>query len=182
MEIASLEEELRQANIGFCVKNKNRQVVFQNPVCMGHCHDKTDAVCSSGCMGRVGAENLDSPLGQGTYLLKNTTTPGGNNCDAVVINTPDRIFTFLYAATPGKQSVTLVGAETLTKREEEIFDLILHGYSNQQIIDKLFISRSTLKTHINNIYRKLPEGERKALIKKRGYVASFRLLLRSCII
>lgn len=43
----------------------------------------------------------------------------------------------------------------LTKREEEILLLISHGKTNQQIADGLYISLSTVKTHVANIYSKL---------------------------
>jgi len=49
----------------------------------------------------------------------------------------------------------------LTNRQREIFDLIAEGKSNKEIIDKLFIELSTLKTHINKIYKTLEISNRK---------------------
>ncbi len=43
----------------------------------------------------------------------------------------------------------------LTKREEEVRDLIISGITNRQIAERLFISLVSVKGHINNIYRKL---------------------------
>jgi LuxR family maltose regulon positive regulatory protein len=40
-------------------------------------------------------------------------------------------------------------------RELEVLALIAAGKSNQEIASKLFVSTSTVKTHINNLYRKL---------------------------
>ena len=45
--------------------------------------------------------------------------------------------------------------EQLTKQEQNILNLLLTDKSNKEIADTLFISLSTVKTHINNIYRKL---------------------------
>jgi LuxR family transcriptional regulator, maltose regulon positive regulatory protein len=45
--------------------------------------------------------------------------------------------------------------EPLSERELEVLALIAAGDSNQQIARKLFISVSTVKTHVNNLYRKL---------------------------
>lgn len=42
----------------------------------------------------------------------------------------------------------------LTPREAELAILIIKGLNNQDIANKLFISVSTVKTHINNIFRK----------------------------
>jgi DNA-binding CsgD family transcriptional regulator len=49
----------------------------------------------------------------------------------------------------------------LTNRQCEIFELIIKGKSNKEIMDKLFIELSTLKTHINHIYKTLEIGNRK---------------------
>ncbi len=43
----------------------------------------------------------------------------------------------------------------LTKREQEVLDLIARGLNNQQIADKLFISPRTADTHRTNIMQKL---------------------------
>ncbi|MDF9824605.1 DNA-binding CsgD family transcriptional regulator [Breznakia sp. PF5-3] len=54
----------------------------------------------------------------------------------------------------------------LTKREKEIFLLILEHYGNMEIADKLCISSGTLKAHIHNIYAKANVTHRNELIKK----------------
>ena len=43
----------------------------------------------------------------------------------------------------------------LTKRELEVVDLIVFGYSNRDIAKMLFISEHTAKDHTKNIYRKV---------------------------
>jgi LuxR family transcriptional regulator, maltose regulon positive regulatory protein len=45
--------------------------------------------------------------------------------------------------------------EPLSEREMEVLALIAAGNSNEEIASKLFVSVSTVKTHINNLYRKL---------------------------
>ncbi|HSW35136.1 MAG TPA: helix-turn-helix transcriptional regulator [Candidatus Limnocylindrales bacterium] len=42
----------------------------------------------------------------------------------------------------------------MTTREKEIFELLLQGYANKIIADRLFISDNTLKSHLKKIYRK----------------------------
>lgn len=44
---------------------------------------------------------------------------------------------------------------TLTKQEQNILQLLLQDKSNKDIADTLFVSLSTVKTHVNNVYRKL---------------------------
>ena len=45
--------------------------------------------------------------------------------------------------------------EPLSGRELEILQLVAAGKSNRQIATELFVSVGTVKTHLNNLYRKL---------------------------
>lgn len=45
--------------------------------------------------------------------------------------------------------------KSLTKREIEVLKLVANGYSNRLIGEFLYISSHTVRTHRNNIYRKL---------------------------
>ena len=56
----------------------------------------------------------------------------------------------------------------LTPNENEILALIEKGYSNKDISNELFISVSTVKTHINNIFKKKKVAKREDLIKKKS--------------
>lgn len=55
---------------------------------------------------------------------------------------------------------------TLTSQEEKIAKLICDGLSNKEIASNLFISSSTVKTHIRNLYSKLEISNRQQLIEK----------------
>ena len=54
----------------------------------------------------------------------------------------------------------------LSKRELEILNLLAEGHSNQEIAAKLFISVSTVKTHIQNLFEKLDVKRRIQAIEK----------------
>ena len=43
----------------------------------------------------------------------------------------------------------------LTVRENEILLMLLKGKSNREIADMMYVSPETIKTHLQNIYRKL---------------------------
>lgn len=45
--------------------------------------------------------------------------------------------------------------DELTNREKEVLALVAKGVSNQEIAEKLFIKEVTVKTHLNNIFKKL---------------------------
>lgn len=51
----------------------------------------------------------------------------------------------------------------LTERQKEVYDLIISGKTNNEIMAELFIEQSTLKSHINQIYKKLNIKNRKEL-------------------
>lgn len=54
--------------------------------------------------------------------------------------------------------------EGLTGREQEIFVEIARGRSNKEIAETLFISEGTVKTHVNNLLRKLELRDRVQLL------------------
>ena len=54
----------------------------------------------------------------------------------------------------------------LTKRETDVLKLIAEGYSNEEIAEKMFISKNTVKSHIKNIYLKLDVKNRIQVLKK----------------
>lgn len=55
---------------------------------------------------------------------------------------------------------------SLSKQELTIQNLILQGKSNKEIANELFISLSTVKSHITNIYKKLRVSSRQELVQK----------------
>ena len=52
----------------------------------------------------------------------------------------------------------------LTRREVEVFRLIVRGLSNAELCHALFISHDTLRTHLKSIYRKAGAKDRVSLI------------------
>ena len=50
--------------------------------------------------------------------------------------------------------------DDLTAREEEVLDLLTQGNNYKGIAGKLFISETTVKTHVNNIFQKLQVNDR----------------------
>lgn len=48
----------------------------------------------------------------------------------------------------------------LTAREEEVLDLLTQGNNYKAIAKNLFISETTVKTHVNNIFQKLQVNDR----------------------
>lgn len=65
-----------------------------------------------------------------------------------------------------KNSSSLFIEANLSKQERKIQSLILEGKSNKEIANELFISLSTVKSHISNIYNKLQISDRQELLQK----------------
>jgi len=61
---------------------------------------------------------------------------------------------------------SLVSQLELSKRELEILGLLAEGHSNQEIAAKLFVSLSTVKTHIQNLFEKLDVKRRTQAVEK----------------
>jgi DNA-binding CsgD family transcriptional regulator len=63
-------------------------------------------------------------------------------------------------------NTSLISQLELSKRELEILGLLAQGHSNQEIAAKLFISLSTVKTHIQNLFEKLDVKRRIQAVEK----------------
>ncbi len=50
--------------------------------------------------------------------------------------------------------------DALTPREEEVLQLLTQGVTYKGVAGKLFISETTVKTHVNNIFQKLQVSDR----------------------
>ncbi|MCK8480782.1 helix-turn-helix domain-containing protein [Psychroserpens algicola] len=70
---------------------------------------------------------------------------------------------FLFSAMKRKKKKHSNAIEQLTKQEQNVLDLLLTDNTNKAIAETLFVSVSTVKTHVNNIYKKLNVNSRDEL-------------------
>mgnify|MGYP000864456234 FL=1 len=73
---------------------------------------------------------------------------------------------FVSKHEPFEPDASQISQLELGKREMEILNLMAQGLSNQEIGEKLFISLSTVKTHIQNLYQKLDVKRRTQAVEK----------------
>jgi LuxR family maltose regulon positive regulatory protein len=66
----------------------------------------------------------------------------------------------IQKASSRDESEPLAMAASISPREQEILRLLSAGLSSQEIAERCFISTSTVKTHIENIFRKLGVNSR----------------------
>ncbi|HMT08451.1 MAG TPA: response regulator transcription factor [Pyrinomonadaceae bacterium] len=63
-------------------------------------------------------------------------------------------------AGPFEQNEVNLRQTGISKREFEVLELLAAGLSNQEIAEKLFVSNSTVKTHVSNVLAKLDASRR----------------------
>lgn len=56
--------------------------------------------------------------------------------------------------------------ENITYRENEVLKLVIQGFSNKEIAEKLFITHHTVKAHLSQIYKKFGVTNRTAAAVK----------------
>jgi DNA-binding NarL/FixJ family response regulator len=66
-----------------------------------------------------------------------------------------RVITSLFSHIAGDQGEAKKMHAGLTKREEEVLELIVQGYSNKEIAALLFLQHQTVKNHVRAIFSKL---------------------------
>ncbi|NOR54234.1 MAG: response regulator, partial [Candidatus Aminicenantes bacterium] len=66
-----------------------------------------------------------------------------------------RFFEGETTADSGEEARAGTLKEVLTLREKEILSILTKGHTNKEIAQTLFISEKTVKSHLNNIFRKL---------------------------
>ncbi len=65
-----------------------------------------------------------------------------------------------------RQPEPVLITEQLTMKEKEVMALLTEGFSNKEIAQKLYVSESTVKSHVSSILRKLEVQDRtQAVIK-----------------
>lgn len=157
--------------IGICVKDLERRVLEQNDECIRLCGDRRGSVCEKGCMSGYRSSSAAPSLSEGIRLSRSLAPAGSNLCEAAIVNDGERITTLLYAIERrSRQELALAAEAPLSAREREIISLVSSGVSNEDVARRLFISKATLRTHLNNIYKKLPEELRLSLSRWRSRI------------
>lgn len=95
------------------------------------------------------------------WALRDLRSPAGSSASVGSSTRPEK----LESPNPESDRAFDLGAIPVTEREREVIALALSGETNGAIAERLFISESTVKKHLNNAFRKLGIGSRWELLK-----------------
>ncbi len=143
--------------LGVCIKDNHRTVLFQNTACIEKCGNKMGSPCKGRCLQKYDefCQDKKNPI-EGFCHFPTLKLENGV-ADTVMVNDGNQFLTLLYPLeNKHRTRMEFYRKKNLTKSELNIVSLLLGGLSNSQVAHKLFISKATLKTHINNIYKKIP--------------------------
>lgn len=140
----------KSTSIGLCMKAPGGPVKFQNPACVAICNDQLGVSCNEDCLSKFSG-SCSNNYGRNIQMH-------GQWCDVLMINRDDQ---YVIVLTPQDEileaRLEALKSFLITPREFEISAMILKGFSNREIGEHLNIAPSTVKTHLNNIYRKIPK-------------------------
>ena len=158
LKVDQLKNIITDSKIGICIKKKDHTVIHQNSDCIDICGIQYGKVCNFGCMGLLEKMNSDTLNSRSIELLQRSKVKD-QLCDIAIINDGDHLFTLLLDIKNRVEvDYHLFEEYGLTSRELEVVKLRLEGRSNAEISEQLFVAKSTLKTHLNHIYQKLPSN------------------------
>lgn len=153
--------------VGVCIKDSSRMVKFQNDACILKCGLLTGKVCTKGCMEKFEQTLEGTKKQDGIYNFLDINVDGVI-VDSCIVKTGDSLTTLFHQRTSDlRDRIREYSMYGLSKREVEILKLVLERKTRKEITNGLCISLSTLKTHMNNIYKKLPSELAKELQERK---------------
>jgi hypothetical protein len=146
--------------LGYCRQSKEGRVLEKNSKCIKICGNKLGAFCTDGCqklrLDKKLMQIADRPIEIVPQKYFNPL-----EVSAVILNDGNSNITLLSNLTKlSKQHIDELKNFGLSKQELTIIRLRSLGHTNKEISNKLYITQSTVHTHLNNIYKKIPKSWR----------------------
>jgi len=142
--------------------------VLQNVSQEGYVRLILDEGAAAGALVHRYAQAARQADGQAAGALRN---------DPILADHLQRLLQFIgpvaLPAEADEPGAALAGAEPLTRKEIRVLQLLAEGYSNNAMAEKLFVSDSTVRTHLRNINMKLDAKSRTqavAIARKLGAI------------
>ncbi len=153
-----LLKSLEEGNMVICVKDTERRVLSQNGRCKEVCGGAEGLVCSDGCMEVYQKDVCHQWKLWGNRTYRNTSIHD-NTYDVTLLCSTHHLVTIMQPLKE-KQATALEYYKEIgiSNREEQVMAQVIAGLSNAEICEKLSISISTLRTHLNSVYGKVHES------------------------
>jgi len=148
-----LHEILNNSGIGVCVVNNEGLVTYQNAavatacadVCGKECNEKNHLLCRYVDAFTEGTVRIPIQMIHGKYY------------DILGVVLKDQRMIYLIPIQNDKvEIVRELETSSLTAKEKEVAALMIADFSRENIARVLNVSENTIKTHIKNIYTKIP--------------------------
>lgn len=160
----ALKKVQNTEEFGICIKSQDAVVEFQNQKCFDLCGDQLNKKCEKGCMLRYAKSKADAAFDHSYKIIKNIESDGVL-VDAIMINDGQNLTTLLLEKNLAvEEQMIQISKFKLSTSEMNVMEKYLLGISNHEISKQLFISKATLRTHLNNIYKKIPDSYKQEII------------------
>lgn len=142
--------------LGICHRNLQGVVDQQNEVVVDYCGSREGEVCENTCSQKLREKFTAAEIEKGQLFHLGICRFSQGTGELVVLKGDDGWKTYFQTSKLTAAEIEkLVNEDTLSPREGEIAKLIIAGFSNNEVASQLFISKPTVRTHLNNIYKKI---------------------------
>ncbi len=166
--ISWFSEALGKNRTSICLLRMGNHVHFQNSACKKLCGNFSGMECPQTCVLSC-EKNLNRPIGEEGIRSFSNQKVGNQFFDVFFFSAAPYRMVMLYPLQKKYDAwLQRFKDRDLSKRELEIANLCIRGFTNSKIVRKLSITRATLKTHLNNIYKKMPEARTESWRNNQG--------------
>lgn len=163
----TLEHVLDRLPQAVVITDLDAQVLFQNRAARNSAHG--DSAYDAVVVGIVG-EAMESFRSEGKRVFARTSWDKQSRQRVIVksYRLPDRddaAMTLVFRCT-GDDTTHLPTWEVLSKREQEIAELVSQGLTNKQIAERAFVSENTVKQHLKRVFSKTDVRNRAELMQR----------------
>lgn len=142
--------------LGTCLRNSQGIVDQQNDVVIEYCGSRKGEVCENTCAQKLREKYTPAEIEKGQLFHLGTCRFSQGTGELVLVKADGGWKTYFQTSKISVSEIEkLVSEGILSSRESEIAKLIMAGFSNSEVAAQLFISKPTVRTHLNNIYKKI---------------------------
>ncbi|MGK5087045.1 helix-turn-helix transcriptional regulator [Bdellovibrionota bacterium FG-2] len=149
--------------VGVCIRDDKGISQFRNDTCLGFCGKKKTGKCRELCMMAFAPDGSIAPalVEGGVQIFRNTQFPDIEGAFDIVMFYDGTFATSLFYPLSRIYEMRMEQFKDkgLTARELEIVSFMIRGVTNSEITKQLEISKSTLRSHLNRVYKKVDLSE-----------------------